>query len=143
MLAQARIGYLHLAGLGGLRCPLPDSPNGAWRNASFRGFADYMQTGEFEEQINTLIELARRENIVLMCAEAVPWRCHRSLIADALVVRGVRVEHILNKGERRVHVLTPWAKVHGTGITYPSSIGIGADVIVVEKATISGDEKRN
>ncbi len=80
---------------------------------------DYMLTKEFQDQIDTLLNLAAKEQIVLMCAEAVPWRCHRSLIADALLVRGLRIEHILGKGERRLHVLTPWAEVRGTMITYP------------------------
>jgi uncharacterized protein (DUF488 family) len=120
-LVKTGIGYLHIPGLGGLRRPVPDSLNVGWRNASFRGFADYMQTAEFQEAIKTLINLARIEQIALMCAEVVPWRCHRSLIADALLVRGLLVEHILGIGERRQHVLTQWAEVHGTVITYPSS----------------------
>lgn len=118
-LSAAGIGYVHTAGLGGLRHARVDSLNGGWRNASFRGFADYMQTAEFEEQLGLLMNLAQTERVVLMCAEAVPWRCHRSLIADALLLRGVRVEHILGQGARRPHVLTPWAAVHGTTITYP------------------------
>ena len=118
-LSRIGIGYLHMEGLGGLRHPVLDSPNNAWRNASFRGFADYMLTKEFEDQIETLLNLAGKEQIVLMCAEAVPWRCHRSLIADALLVRGLSVEHIFGRGERRLHTLTPWAEVQGTMITYP------------------------
>ena len=119
-LAGADIGYMHMAGLGGLRHPGAHSVNSGWRNASFRGFADYMQTKEFDAEIKRLIDLAHAEKIVLMCAEAVPWRCHRSLIADALLIRGLSVEHIIGRGERRPHTRTPFAMVHGTMITYPS-----------------------
>ena len=118
-LSAADIGYRHLAGLGGLRRPRPDSPNQGWLNASFRGFADYMQTAEFEENLQSLISLAQPELIALMCAEAVPWRCHRSLIADALSIRGIQVEHIISRTGRRPHVLTPWAQVKGNQILYP------------------------
>jgi len=114
------IEYLHMPGLGGLRHPRPDSVNTAWRNRSFRGYADYMQTQEFEENLVEVIDLARRKRIALMCAEAVPWRCHRSLIADALVVRGIEVKEILSKTASRVHALTPWAKLDGQRITYPA-----------------------
>jgi uncharacterized protein (DUF488 family) len=89
------IGYLHMPGLGGLRRPRPDSTNMGWRNASFRGFADYMETPGFENHLGKLIKLAQRKRIALMCAEALPWRCHRSLIADALEVREIKVAHIL------------------------------------------------
>ena len=112
-------GYMHTPGLGGLRHPRPDSPNTGWRDLSFRGFADYMQTEEFEENLKMLIQLAGQEKVVLMCAEAVPWRCHRSLIADALLVRGIDVEHILSLTRRQTHVLTPWASVNGLRIRYP------------------------
>ncbi len=118
-LREAGIGYRHMAGLGGFRHAAYDSLNSGWRNAGFRGFADYMQTKEFEENLAALLDLARTERVALMCAEAVPWRCHRSLISDALLVRGIPVEDILGKGERREHVRTPWAEVHGTNITYP------------------------
>ncbi len=121
-LSQAGISYLPMAGLGGLRRPQSDSPNTGWRNASFRGFADYMQTEDFKENLQVLIELARKEILAIMCAEAVPWRCHRSLIADALIIRGIKVEHILSRSSSRNHVLTPWAQVTGTSIVYPSSI---------------------
>lgn len=120
-LREAGIGYQHIAGLGGFRHTVSDSVNTGWRNASFQGFADYMQTKEFEDNLETLIELSRTEQVAVMCAEAVPWRCHRSLIADALLIRGIRVEDILGKGERREHALTPMAEVHGTTITYPPS----------------------
>ena len=113
------IAYTHILGLGGLRRPRPDSPNTGWRNASFWGFADYMQTPEFRENLETLIELASKDRIALMCAEALPWRCHRSQIADALLVREIQVEHIMNEKHREVHKLTPWAVINGTSITYP------------------------
>jgi uncharacterized protein (DUF488 family) len=115
----AGIAYTHMESLGGLRHTRRDSPNAGWRNASFRGFADYMQTTEFEQALGRLIDLARDQQVVLMCAEAVPWRCHRSLIADALLVRGVAVEHILGPKSRRPHSLRSFAKVDGTRITYP------------------------
>jgi len=119
-LGAAGIAYEHMRGLGGLRRPKPDSINTAWRNASFRGFADYMQTAEFETSLTALIDLARVTQTAVMCAEAVPWRCHRFLIADALVVHGVPVEHILSPTQRRPHVLTPWARVNGDRLTYPA-----------------------
>jgi uncharacterized protein (DUF488 family) len=114
------IMYSHLPGLGGLRHARKDSVNGGWRNASFRGYADYMQTPEFAANVQDVMELAGRERCALMCAEAVPWRCHRSLIADALILRGVRVEDIIGKGSRKRHVMTPWARTDGLRITYPS-----------------------
>jgi uncharacterized protein (DUF488 family) len=113
------IGYVHMSGLGGLRHSVPDSPNTGWRNLSFRGFADYMQKEEFKNSLWALIELAKTERLALMCAEAVPWRCHRSLIADALSVRGVQVKHILSSTSSQSHKITPWARVDGTNITYP------------------------
>ena len=119
-LSGAGVGYLHLPGLGGLRRPRPDSPNGAWRNPSFRGYADHMQSAAFAESLQRCIDLAARESLALMCAEAVPWRCHRSLIADALIVRGVEAREITGLTSSRAHVLTPWAKVEGTTITYPA-----------------------
>jgi uncharacterized protein (DUF488 family) len=118
-LKEAGLGYIHLPGLGGLRHARHDSVNLGWRNASFRGFADYMQTPEFEQSLDALVQLANQERIVLMCAEAVPWRCHRSLIADALLVRGIRTEDIMSPTRGQVHTLTPFAKVRGTSITYP------------------------
>ena len=119
-LRQASIDYGHMPELGGLRHTRPDSPNMGWRNSSFRGFADYMQTPAFETGIEALIAAAAREPIAIMCAEAVPWRCHRSLIADALVVRGIPVDHIMSVTRANPHVLTPFARVHGTHITYPA-----------------------
>jgi hypothetical protein len=119
-LKKAGLGYIHLPGLGGLRHAKHDSLNLGWRNPSFRGFSDYMQTPEFEQSLEELIQLANQERIVLMCAEAVPWRCHRSLIADALLVRGIRVENIMSLTSRTVHTLAPFAKIRGTTITYPA-----------------------
>lgn len=113
------IAYVHLPELGGLRKTRVDSPNRGWKNASFRGFADYMQTAEFKDALAHLIDLASEQQAVLMCAEAVPWRCHRSLIADALVVRGITVEHILGPTSRRPHTLHSFASVDGKRITYP------------------------
>ena len=121
-LKKAGLGYVHLPGLGGLRHAKRDSLNLGWRNASFRGYADYMQTPEFEQSLEELIRLANQEQIVLMCAEAVPWRCHRSLIADALLVRGIRTEDIMSATRRTVHTLTPFGKVCGTAITYPAEV---------------------
>ncbi len=122
-LAAAGVKYTHLPGLGGLRHARKDSINEGWRNASFRGYADYMQTQEFGENVNRVIELAARDRCALMCAEAVPWRCHRSLIADALVVRGVRVEDIIDSHGRKSHSLTPWAQTDGLKIFYPAQQG--------------------
>lgn len=117
-LAQAGIGYTHLAPLGGLRHPRHDSVNTAWHNMSFRGFADYMQSPDFVKGLEELIELARHDQIAIMCAEAVPWRCHRSLIADALLVRGFTVDEITGIKTTRSHALTGWAQVDGLKITY-------------------------
>ena len=111
------IQYMHMPELGGLRKPKPDSINLGWRNVSFRGYADYMQTDEFWRAIDRLISLPSQTAI--MCAEAVPWRCHRSLVADALVVRGVEVKHITGAGEPARHSLTPFARVQDARITYP------------------------
>jgi uncharacterized protein (DUF488 family) len=116
----AGIRYHHMPGLGGLRHARPDSINAGWRNASFRGYADYMQTPEFRENLNQLIELASETPTVIMCAEAVPWRCHRSLIADALTARGIPVLEIMNAGQGKPHRLTPFAKVDGEQVTYPA-----------------------
>jgi uncharacterized protein (DUF488 family) len=124
-LHRARVHYKHMAGLGGLRHARPDSVNTAWRNASFRGYADYMQTQEFKDTLQRCIDLATREPVALMCAEAVPWRCHRSLIADALVARGIAVDEITSGVRAQPHVLTPWAHVEGTEVTYPAPIALG------------------
>jgi uncharacterized protein (DUF488 family) len=122
-LAEEHIGYAHAAGLGGFRRTTPDSPNTGWRNLSFRGYADYMQTAEFGQELVGLIELARQERVALMCAEAVPWRCHRSLIADALIAHGVAACEIVSPTKVRSHKLSPFARVvtraSGTWIEYP------------------------
>ena len=118
-LKKVGIGYVHLADLGGLRRPSKTSPNMGWRNSSFRGFADYMQSPQFERALARLLELAPGGRLALMCAEAVPWRCHRSLIADALLTRGIQVEHIMSPTIRNPHRLTSFARVDGTRITYP------------------------
>jgi uncharacterized protein (DUF488 family) len=119
-LKKAGIGYIHMPGLGGLRHAKSDSLNTGWRNASFRGYADYMQTPEFQKQIEELIQLTKEHRIALMCAEAVPWRCHRSLIGDALIVRGIRAEDIMSLKQRRLHTLTPFAHARGRTVTYPA-----------------------
>jgi uncharacterized protein (DUF488 family) len=119
-LATECIAYTHLGGLGGLRRARPDSINTGWRNASFRGYADYMQTPEFEASVEKVLEIARNERVALMCAEAVPWRCHRSLIADALVARGFRTEHILSETRRDTHTLRSFVKIDGNRVTYPA-----------------------
>jgi uncharacterized protein (DUF488 family) len=118
-LAEHGIGYAHFKGLGGWRHARADSLNTGWRNASFRGYADYMQTPAFEAALGELIAAAAERPTALMCAEAVPWRCHRSLIADALVVRGIEVCDILGPGSVRPHELTKFAHVEGERITYP------------------------
>jgi uncharacterized protein (DUF488 family) len=118
-LAALSVGYTHAPGLGGFRRATADSPNSGWRNLSFRGYADYMQTADFAENLMSLIELARNDRLALMCAEAVPWRCHRSLIADALVIRGVSTCEIVSPTRLQPHKLTTFACVHGTEITYP------------------------
>jgi 3-methyladenine DNA glycosylase/8-oxoguanine DNA glycosylase len=111
--------YVHLAGLGGLRRARKDSPNTGWRNTSFRGFADYMLTEDFEIGLEELRALTAQGRVALMCAEAVPWRCHRSLVADALTARGAHVEHIIGSLRSSPHHLTPFAKVEGARVSYP------------------------
>lgn len=118
-LREVGIDYIHLPGLGGLRRRIKDSPNAGWRNASFQGYADYMQTTEFEKSLDEMLSRSAGAVPALMCAEAVPWRCHRSLIADALVVRGIAVKNIIGGSPATPHVLRPWARVEGTRITYP------------------------
>ena len=119
-LQEEGIAYVHMPGLGGLRHPRKDSLNLGWRNESFRGYADYMQTPEFAEGIDKLIELAEKQAVVIVCAEAVPWRCHRSMIADALVARGIPVQHIMSATSKSPHKLTAFARVDGTRVTYPA-----------------------
>jgi uncharacterized protein (DUF488 family) len=118
-LKAAGIRYTHMPGLGGLRRPQPDSVNQGWENASFRGYADYMQASDFAKNLEKLIEMGRKERIAFMCAEAVPWRCHRSLIADALTIRDIPVYQIMSRVSAPRHHITPWAQVQGTTITYP------------------------
>ena len=118
-LRAAGIRYVHMKELGGLRHAKPDSVNLGWRNASFRGYADYMQTPEFEAALGRAIKLAAALPTALMCAEAVPWRCHRSLVGDALLVRGIQALEIISGAKPKEHKLTPFAHVHGTKITYP------------------------
>jgi len=113
------IKYIHMPEIGGLRRPKHDSINLAWKNSGFRGYADYMQTKEFADSLLKIIALARENRLVLMCAEALPWRCHRSLISDALVVRHVKVEHIISATSCLNHQLNEMALAEGTKITYP------------------------
>lgn len=114
------IAYRHMKELGGLRHARTDSPNTGWHNASFRGFADYMLTAEFSAAIDKLIGLAEKKLTVIMCAESVPWRCHRSLIGDALLVRGMEVRDIFSSRSVKPHTLTPMAVIQGMRIIYPS-----------------------
>lgn len=118
-LTAAGILYHHMKPLGGLRRARRDSINTGWRNESFRGYADYMQTPEFEQALEELIALASERRTAIMCAEAAPWRCHRSLVADALLVRGLSVAEIASTTATRSHALTSFAQVNGTRITYP------------------------
>jgi len=120
VLRSHHIGYRHQKNLGGLRHTHPDSINMGWHNVSFRGFADYMQTAEFKEGLHELIVLAHEKTVVIMCAEAVPWRCHRSLIGDALLAHNIEVEDIFSITSVKPHKLTPWAKVHNKTVTYPA-----------------------
>jgi uncharacterized protein (DUF488 family) len=122
-LKAEHIEYVPISTLGGLRHARKDSPNTGWRNTSFRGYADYMQTEEFAEGLASLISISRRKRTAIMCAEAVPWRCHRSLVADALSVRGIPVVEILSESSYRTHKLTPFAHVDGARITYPPEQG--------------------
>ena len=119
-LGEAAIRYTHMPSLGGLRRTTPQSLNLGWRNESFRGYADYMQTKAFAEAIEQLIALASSASTAIMCAEAVPWRCHRSLIADALVVRGIEALEIASTTRTTPHALTSFARVDGVDLTYPA-----------------------
>lgn len=118
-LKQYSVKYIHLPEIGGLRRPKRDSINLAWENSGFRGYADYMQTQEFIDNLLKIVALARENCLALMCAEALPWRCHRSLISDALVVRHIKVKHIISKTSTINHEITEFAHVEGTKITYP------------------------
>jgi uncharacterized protein (DUF488 family) len=119
-LEENGISYIPMKALGGLRHARKDSPNKGWRNESFRGYADYMQTETFECALANLVAMSKTKRIAIMCAEAVPWRCHRSLVADALLVRDIEVVEILSENDWRLHSLTSFAAVNGTRITYPS-----------------------
>ena len=120
-LAAHSIGYHWLQALGGRRRASPDSPNTAWRNASFRGYADYMSTTEFECGLTQLLKVANKARTAIMCAEAVWWRCHRSMIADALCVRGIEVVHILDAKHSMVHPMTAPARIVGGDLTYATA----------------------
>lgn len=122
-LREHEIAYIHLPALGGLRRPRKDSINTGWDNASFRGYADYMQTPEFASAVEQLMAIASDRSTAVVCAEAVPWRCHRSLIADALFARGIPVEDIMSATKSNPHKLTPWARVDGIRVTYPANDG--------------------
>ena len=118
-LAGSRVDYMPMPSLGGLRHPRKDSPNTGWRNESFRGYADYMQTPAFADALEKLIAAGREKRVAIMCAEALPWRCHRSLVADALPSAAFRRSTSCRTAESRQHVLTPFARVEGTRLTYP------------------------
>jgi uncharacterized protein (DUF488 family) len=126
-LTKAGLGYAHHPELGGLRKPLKDSINTGWRNTSFRGYADYMQTEEFRAALQRLMDGSGDTPTAIMCAEAVPWRCHRSLIADALASRGWTVRHIMSKTKADRHRVTPFALVEQDRITYPPQGASEAD----------------
>lgn len=119
-LREIGVEYRHMQELGGLRRPRHDSPNQGWRNKSFRGYADYMQTTAFAEAMNHLALLAAEKTTAVMCAEALPWRCHRALIGDALLVRQIDVRDIIGPTSCRERVLSPMAKVEGMQIVYPA-----------------------
>jgi uncharacterized protein (DUF488 family) len=121
-LQKHKIRYLHMKELGGLRHPKKDSVNQGWHNDSFRGYADYMQSSEFESGLQDLIRLGKEAPTAIMCAEAVPWRCHRSLIADALIVRGFVVKDIMSSTAAKSHSLNPMAVIEGDLIMYPTDI---------------------
>ncbi len=122
-LPEHGITYRRLEALGGLRRTRTSEAtvNGAWRNASFRSYADYMQTDDFTRGVDELLELARRRQVAIMCAEAVPWRCHRSLVGDALVARGVEVLDIMSQTSAKPHTLTSFAEVDGARVWYPAT----------------------
>ena len=128
-LKQVGVAYTHAPGLGGLRHATRTSPNAGWRNSSFRGFADYMQTAPFETALEKLIQFGARDRTAILCAEAVPWRCHRSLIADALLVRGIPAHHIFSETQCKPHTLTPFARVQGTHLTYPPEDPAASDML--------------
>jgi len=122
-LKNSGIKYRHLKGLGGLRKPVKDSPNSGWHNDSFKGYADYMLTDGFREYFNELIENAKKEKTAVMCAETLPWRCHRSLLGDALIVSGLKVYHIFSINKVEPHSLTTFARLCGKDLIYPKEGG--------------------
>ncbi|HET9660193.1 MAG TPA: DUF488 domain-containing protein [Thermomicrobiales bacterium] len=128
-LEAAGIGYVHLAALGGRRRAQPDSPNGAWRNASFRGYADYMETDEFRHGLGELEELARGHRVAIMCAESVWWRCHRSMVADAMKAAGWQVRHIMSDGSARPHSLTAPARIVDGKLTYHEAPSVPEQIV--------------
>jgi uncharacterized protein (DUF488 family) len=113
------INYIHMPELGGRRKPLPGSRNTGWRNDQFRAYADYMATDEFRDAIETLLTFAKQQRVAIMCAEAVPWRCHRNLVADELTRRGIEVRHIIGAGSVKVHAMNPLAQIEGDHLVYP------------------------
>jgi len=127
-LRQEGIDYVHLSGLGGFRKPTGEATNDGWRNSAFRGYADYMQTAAFEQELAGMIELATDRTAALMCSEALPWRCHRSLIADALSTRGHSVVHLMGGGGVHPHRLTSFAVVDGERLTYPAAQALDLDI---------------
>lgn len=141
-LRKSHIAYTHMKNLGGLRHARTDSSNTGWINSSFRGFADYMQTPEFAAALARLEKYATHKRCAIMCAEAVPWRCHRSLIADALVAHGVEVQEITSQTSVRPHTLTPWARVEEGRITYPAQNANGAMAGQTGSATAPGRKAR-
>ena len=120
-LVAARIRYEHFEDLGGFRKPIKDSPNRAWRNPGFRGYSDHMDSPEFRRALDRLLETAAERRTGIMCAEAVPWKCHRFLLSDALLARCVRVMHILGRGTMQEHRLSKFARIHAGRVTYPAS----------------------
>jgi uncharacterized protein (DUF488 family) len=121
-LPEHGIAYIHIPGLGGLRKPAKDSVNSGWRVEGFRGYADHMQSAEFRAGLDALLAFADTHLAAVMCAEAKWWQCHRQLIADALVARGIDVRHILSAGEPAPHQLTPFARANGPEVVYPGLI---------------------
>jgi uncharacterized protein (DUF488 family) len=118
-LPEDGVAYIHMPELGGRRKPLPESPNTAWRNEQFRAYADYMATDDFHGAIDKLLSLAEQQRVSIMCAEAVPWRCHRNLVADELTRRGIEVIHIIGAGSVKVHAMNPLATIEGDHLEYP------------------------
>jgi uncharacterized protein (DUF488 family) len=117
-LPENGIAYVHMPELGGRRKPLADSPNTAWRNEQFRAYADYMATDEFREAVDTLVARGHEQQVAIMCAEAVPWRCHRNLVADELTQRGIEVRHIIGRDAAKAHVMNAHARIEGDHLVY-------------------------